>query len=358
MLVRTDQLVEGCILAQEVKALSAKPIMTKRTVLTNQHIEILESFLVEKVEVEAFLSNGQPFNPHLLSMLESKPPREDSFLQMYLKATYSYRKMYESWESGAPIDYASVRKTIIPLIEKSLQHDDEVFTLYHYSNEEEYIFHHSVAVALIASAIAQGLGHNKKDVIQVGIAGFLMDCGMSRIDQRIIRNVAVLKKEEFIQIKEHPIFSYQMVSKQPVIQDEIKLAVLQHHERYDKSGYPFGLAEDKLHPYTKILAVADVFHAMTSSRKYRSKQSPFKVVEQLKQETFGKYDLTIVQALILNVCNFSIGNKVRLSNKKNAEIVFIDSTNPSRPMVRELESEKFIALNQEIDIYIEELIKS
>jgi HD-GYP domain-containing protein (c-di-GMP phosphodiesterase class II) len=356
MLVKTEQLVEGCILAKEVKAITAKPIMTKRTVLTNKHIEILESFLVENVEIEAFLSNGQPFNPQLLSMLDKKP-REDSFLQMYLKTTQAYKKMYEGWQSGTPIDYAAVRKSIIPMIEKSLLHQDEVFTLYHYSNEDEYIFHHSVAVSLIAAAIASSLGYRKKDIIQVGIAGFLMDCGMSRIDQKILKNVAVLKKEEFAQIKEHPIFSYQMVSKQAVIQDEIKLAVLQHHERYDKSGYPFGLAEDKIHQYTKILAVADVFHAMTSSRKYRSKQSPFKVVEQLRHETFGKYDLAIVQALTNNVCNFSVGNKIRLSNRKIAEVVFIDATSPSRPMVREVDTDKFVTLKQELDIYIEEVLK-
>ncbi|WP_230503800.1 HD-GYP domain-containing protein [Sutcliffiella rhizosphaerae] len=357
MLVRTDQLVEGCILAQEVKAISTKPIMTKRTVLTNHHIEILESFLIEKVEIEAFLSNGQPFNPHLLSMLENKPPKEESFLQMYFKATQAYKKMFEGWESGTPIDYASVRKTIIPLIEKSLQYQNEVFTVYHYSNEEDYIYHHSVAVALIAAAIGNVLGNSKKDIIQVGIAGFLMDCGMSKIDPKILKNVAVLKKEEFAQIKEHPIFSYQMVSKQPVIQDEIKLAVLQHHERYDKSGYPFGLSEEKIHSYTKILSVADVFHAMTSPRKYRSKQSPFKVVEQLKQETFGKYDLAIVKALIENVCNFSVGDKILLSNDKAAEVVFTDSTFPSRPMVREEETGKFISLSHELDIFIEEVIR-
>ncbi|WP_339148269.1 MULTISPECIES: HD-GYP domain-containing protein [unclassified Sutcliffiella] len=356
MLVKTEQLVEGCILAKEVKALTSKPIMTKRTVLTNEHIEILESFLVEKVEVETFLSNGQPFNPQLLAMIEKKP-KEDSFLQLYFKATQAYKRMYEGWESGTPIDYSAVRKTIIPLIEKSLQHQEEVFTVYHYTNEEEYIYHHSVAVALIAAAIANALGNKKKDIIQVGIAGFLMDCGMSRIDQKILKNVAVLKREEFSQIKEHPILSYQMVSKQPVIQDEIKLAVLQHHERYDKTGYPFGLAEDKIHPYTKILAVADVFHAMTSPRKYRSKQSPFKVLEQLKHETFGKYDLSIVQALITNVCSFSIGDKIRLSNEKIAEIVFLDPSNPPRPMVRELDSDRFITLTQELDIYIEEVVK-
>ncbi|NLP50354.1 HD-GYP domain-containing protein [Bacillus sp. RO1] len=356
MLVKTEQLVEGCILAQEIKALTSKPIMPKRTVLTNQHIEILESFLVEKVEIEAFLSNGQPFNPQLLTMIEDKP-KEDSFLQMYLKATQSYKKMYEAWGSGAPIDYSAVRKTIIPLIEKSLQYQEEVFTVYHYTNEEDYIYHHSVAVAIIASAIAKSLGYKKKDIIQVGIAGFLMDCGMSRIDQKILKNVAALRKEEFAQIKEHPIFSYQMVSKQPVIQDEIKLAVLQHHERYDKTGYPFGLSEDKIHTYTKILAVADVFHAMTSPRKYRSKQSPFKVVEQLKHETFGKYDLSIVQALISNVCSFSIGDKIKLSNNKIAEVAFIDPQHPSRPMVREIDSDQFLTLNQELDIHIEEVLK-
>ncbi|WP_223702799.1 HD-GYP domain-containing protein [Sutcliffiella deserti] len=356
MLVKTVQLVEGCILAKEVKSIATKPIMTQRTILNSQHIEMLELFLIDEVEIEAFLSNGQPFNPQLLPVEEHKPI-EDSFLQMYFKAIQGYKKLYKTWQSGSPIDYSEVRNAIIPMIEKSLLFQEEVFSVYHYTDEEEYIYHHSVAVSIIAASIAKTMGYSKKDIIQVGIAGFLMDCGMSRIDQKILKNVAVLKKEEFDQIKEHPIFSYQMVSKQPVIQDDIKLAVLQHHERYDKSGYPFGLSEDKIHHYTKILAVADVFHAMTSPRKYRRKQSPFKVIEQLKHETFGKYDLAVVQALTNSVCKFSVGVNLRLSNRKIVQVVFIDPNTPTRPMVKAVDSEQYITLNQELDLYVEEILK-
>ena len=77
----------------------------------------------------------------------------------------------------------------------------------------------------------------------------------------------------------------------------MKLAILQHHERLDGSGYPRGDKMEQISVFSQILAVADVFHAMTSERIYRSKESPFKVIELIKEEEFGKFDIKVVQAL-------------------------------------------------------------
>ena len=88
--------------------------------------------------------------------------------------------------------------------------------------------------------------------------------------------------------------------------------------------YSLGLTGDKIHKYARIIAISDMYHAMTSERLYKEKQSPFKVIEEIEQDQFSKLDPEIVRSFIRNLANFSIGTKVRLSNKKNAEIVFID----------------------------------
>ena len=86
--------------------------------------------------------------------------------------------------------------------------------------------------------------------------------------------------------------------------------------------------------FHKLFAVADVFHAMTSERIYRSKESPFKVIEMIKEEEFGKFDIKVVQALLDLVGNLSIGTKVQLTNGDVGEIIFIHRDARLRPMVK------------------------
>ena len=353
MLVKTSGLVEGCIIAKNIKSLTNKPIITKNTVLTTEHIKVLESFLVEEVEVEPTLANGEAFLP---SANEEVPlEKEEDFVQLYFNTVQDYKKIFGKWQSGSHIDYAAVRKIIFPLIERILAEPKNIRNIHHYSNKNDYLYHHAVATSLISVLIANQMQLDKREIAIVAISAFLMDCGMSRIDTKILQSVSILKKEEFAQIKEHPIYSYQMVSKIPYIQDEVKLAILQHHERQDRSGYPFGLSEDKLHNVSKIISVADVYHAMTSERVYRPKQSPFKVLEQLQQDAFGKFDLLVVKALNTVVCSLSIGNKIKLSNGDIAEVAFIEQDFPTRPMVKIENTGEFISLKQRLELFIEDI---
>ena len=86
--------------------------------------------------------------------------------------------------------------------------------------------------------------------------------------------------------------------------------------------------------FSQILAVADVFHAMTSERIHRSKESPFKVIEMIKEEEFGKFDIKVVQALLDLVGNLSIGTKVLLTNGEVGEVIFVHRDARLRPMVK------------------------
>ncbi|WP_096156150.1 MULTISPECIES: HD-GYP domain-containing protein [Bacillus] len=355
MLVNTGSLVEGCILAKNIKSLTNKPIITKNTILTPEHIKVLESFLIDEVEVEPTLANGEPFLPKEMDETIAPADKEEDFVQIYFNTVQNYKKLFGKWQSGAHIDYGVVRQTIIPLIERLLAEPRNVRNIHHYSNKRDYLYHHAVATSLISVSIAQQMQLEKREIAIVAVAAFLMDCGMCRIDSKILQSVSILKKDEFVQIKEHPIYSYQMVSKIPYIQDEVKLAILQHHERQDRSGYPFGLQDDKLHTVSRIISVADVYHAMTSERMYRPKQSPYKVLEQLQQEAFGKFDLLVVKALIAVFCSISIGTIVKLSSGDVAEVAFIEQDSPTRPMVKVQKTGEFISLKQRLDLYIEDI---
>jgi HD-GYP domain-containing protein (c-di-GMP phosphodiesterase class II) len=356
--VKINQLQEGCILAEDVIGKTKKPIIPKNTVLTPVLLNVLEKFLIKDVYVESVLVNGNPFKPTevLEQRHHSSNETKEEITSLYLKAVQRYKKSFQSWQSGFPIDIGEIRAIIIPLLDQLIDNRNELLTLYRYTTEEEYLYHHAVSVGLLSGFLAKHLNYSKGDCYQIALAGILCDCGMSKIDEKIIMKKSALTAEEYREVKQHTVFGYKMVQKIPVLQEGVKLAVLQHHERNDGSGYPFGINDKQIHPYSKIVAVADVYHAMVSERLYRKKQSPFKALEQVQVDSFGKVSMEVVQILLDSLATFNVGTKVKLSNGEMAEIVFIQREEPTRPIVKNINTNEFISLSEQRNIYIEEII--
>ena len=354
--VKVSQLQEGCILSEDVMSKSKHPIIPKDTVLTPFLLTILEKFLVEDVCVEPVLANGERFKPDEFIKNNRNAEGDIKNMSHYLKAVEQYKRLFQAWQSGIAVDIGEIRKIIIPLVDRVIESKRDLFGLYRYATKEDYIYHHAVGVGLLSGFLAKQLNYQKGDYYQVALAGVLSSCGMAKVDPRLLSKGSALTSNEYQEIKQHTVHGYKMVHKIPALQEGAKLAVLQHHERNDGSGYPFGMDGKKIHPYSKIVAVADIYYALVSERPYRRRQSPFKALEQLHADSFGRLSVEVVKILLDNLTSFNIGTKVKLSNGELAEIVFIYPDSPTRPMVKDLTTDQFISLKENRDIYIEEVI--
>ncbi|MGM7684008.1 HD-GYP domain-containing protein [Cytobacillus sp. Hm23] len=358
MKVSIDQLQEGCILSDDVKSISNRPIMVKGTVLNENLLNILHIFLVESVKVDTFLVNGELFKPTKPNeeKIEEQEEKALTFIDHYLQVVTYYKKMFTSWQAGSSVDIGDIRKHLLPLLERFLENPSSIFLLHQHSTKEDYLYHHGVTVSLLAGFLGKQLHYSQGDWIQIALAGFLCDCGMAKINPKILRKQSSLTEEERLEVNKHPEYSYKMVEKIGVLKKGVKEAVLQHHIREDGTGYPVGILKGILHPFSKIIAVADVYHAMTSEREYKAKQSPFVVMDLIIQDSFGKLDTNVVHALTKIVTNYAIGQKVKLSNGYTGKIVFVEEKNPTRPMVNLFKSNEIIQLKDYRDVYIEEVI--
>lgn len=353
--VQVNRLQEGYRLLEDVVVNQDQVIIRKNSSLTNELIRVLQAYLIKNVEVEKIDTPSEQSSGTSEKWF-SEERKPSSFISRYLEIIEEYKEMYLSWGRGSSIQISKVRELLLPLLEHINNNEHQIFLLHHFSTKEEYMYQHPVAVSLIANLIGRQIGLSKGERIQLSIAGFLIDCGMCKINPSIILKKETLLPDEYEEIKRHPVYSYQMTKNISTLSHESKLAVLQHHERLDGSGYPFKIDQTKIHPFSQILAVADVYHAMTSERVYRKKQSPFKVLEEMMQDSFGKFDIQYIDTLIQLISNFSIGTKVRLTNNKTGEIVFINPQNPIRPLIRMDEDNEFINLLQHMDLYIDEVI--
>ncbi|MDQ0297619.1 HD-GYP domain-containing protein (c-di-GMP phosphodiesterase class II) [Salibacterium salarium] len=363
MIVRREQLIEGCILTEDVFAVTSHPIIKKKTVLTAEHLEILKAFFIKKVQVEDTLEDGTPFSPEGPNEEEETETGEEivqeqpaTFLDYYEEAVQEYKTLFNKWVGGANVELDKVRSILHPLIEKMQEYPSKVLLLHHYNTRNNYLYHHAVSTALLSVYLAKKSGMAKKEWLQAGVAGALCDAGMAKLPTAILYNKEHLEEREYEEVKNHPYYSYSMVKEAKMVSEEVLFAVLQHHEREDGSGYPLQVKNDQIHKLSKIVSVADVYHAMTSERYYSDKQSPYKVIDQMNKEEFGKLDPQILKLLMDSLVNFSIGAMVRLSNGQAAKIIYIDNKYPADPMVRLHDTDEMIQLSSKEEPFIEEIL--
>ncbi|MBP1971063.1 HD-GYP domain-containing protein (c-di-GMP phosphodiesterase class II) [Virgibacillus natechei] len=360
MRVETSQLAAGCVLLNEVNGKSGQPIIPKNTVLTEEHIKVLRFFLVESVEISSKTVDGDPFIPKDPKQEESEQVKEIEssllFRDHFEYVVTTYKKLFKNWQNGMEIDMSQVRKIMIPLLERMDEIGSAVYTLHHYTTKKDYFYYHSVAVGILAAFIGRKMGYNKGEWIQLGLGGFLSDSGMVKMDPAILSKESSLTSDELDKIRKHPIYSYRLLDNISILSNKVKLAVLQHHERLDGSGYPLGLTQGKIHMYARIIAVCDMYHAMTSERLYKGNQSPFSVMEEMQKEQYSTLDTQVVMQFIKSLADFSIGTRVSLSNQATGEIVFIENKYPTRPMVKLDATNDIISLKDKLDLYIEQVL--
>ena len=216
---------------------------------------------------------------------------------------------------------------------------------------DEYTVHHSLNVAIIAGFLGRWMGYEGQQLRDLVLAGLLHDIGKMQVPLEVLHKPDKLTESELSMVRQHPTGGYALLQGLSGISREVARGVLEHHERCDGSGYPYGFVSSEIHTYAKIIAVADTYDAMTSDRAHQKKDIPFRVVETISQEMFNKLEPSICTVFLNNVHEVFLGTKVVLSNGMEAEVVFLGRYATSRPVVR-TSGGQFIDLESAKDISI------
>jgi HD-GYP domain-containing protein (c-di-GMP phosphodiesterase class II) len=365
MEMKVEKLKAGMTLENDVLGLSGHPIIPKNTVLTSEHIDVLKAFCIQTVEIKSddlkkfsTRSKNQSHASFVRTQaLEKKENEREKFFDLYMKGVASYEREFNKWKSGLGIDMNTMRKIMIPLIKSIEFHKDRLRRILDYSIKEKYIYHHAVSVGMISSAIAQNMKLGRGISIQVGLAGLLADCGMAKI-----KNVSLIYKpdkllnSQYNDIKQHVIYSYNMVKNHNLLRPETKLSILQHHERLDGSGYPMGEKGKRIHIFSQIVGISDLFHAMVSERVYKKKQPLFKVLEMINRDFFGQFDIQVVNAILDVFAHFSIGTRIKLLDQRTGTVLFVNNIERTRPIIKIEGSNEVIDLAVKRDLLIDEIL--
>jgi putative nucleotidyltransferase with HDIG domain len=167
---------------------------------------------------------------------------------------------------------------------------------------------HSLRVARYAAAIGEAMGLDPTEITALRSAGYLHDIGKVAVDKYLFGKPAALDPEEFRAMADHTTVGHQIVSGIQFPWPMIPEVVRWHHERADGSGYPDALQMDEIPTSARIIAIADTFDAMTSTRPYRESHSVGGTLSELVRLAPQKYDPNVVQALLIQIRRDAVGS--------------------------------------------------
>ena len=213
---------------------------------------------------------------------------------------------------------------------------------------DEYTFKHSVDVATMAIVLGRKMRLKPEELHEIGVAGLLHDLGKSKIPSSVLNKAGKLTDEEFSMMKQHSVLGYNMIKDKTDISENVKMGVLQHHEKLDGRGYPMGLQKDQIHPYASILTVVDIYDALVTDRPYKNAFSPRDAVEMMMTMT-AELDIKALRGFLRSVILYPMGSQVELSNGEKAVVVDNGTSHVLRPKVVGLGTGKVYNLADDIN---------
>ena len=365
--INTFELKEGMVTVEPVKTKRGQELIPAGTTLTKQMISRMEFYgigfahideasLLTEEEKQAILqaaiahkfshSSSEAKSDELKPEVRipqnevaysQKVKRSKTFQEYSLNSSIVTELLRQQLEGFVfeqkPMDYdqmlASVKSLITPG-QTVIQYFDMLHNL---RSSDDSVFSHSLNVAMISRILGKWLKWSRDDLDALVIAGLLHDIGKITIPSEILNKEGKLTDEEFEQIRSHPRAGYDLI-RDLKIDSRIKKAALQHHERCDGTGYPMRVDEIMLDDFAMVIAIADVYDAMTAARKYRAPLCPFQVIREFERDGYHKYKTEFLLTFLRRIAATYQNNRVILSDGQAAKIILLNQNSLSNPLVQ------------------------
>lgn len=236
---------------------------------------------------------------------------------------------FDSLEKQGNFSIDLIDDALNSIIEELFSRKDILVSMNQISSVSDNTLIHSINTAVLSLLIGKELNLSNDDMKKLAEGSILHDIGKIALNQSILFKNGKLTKEEFEHIKLHPGLGYRMIQKNVNLTEDSRKIALQHHERMDGSGYPNGLKSDEIHLFSKIVAVADMFDALTAERCYRKSMSNYNAYKILTNDVSNKkIDSSLLALLLKNVAIYPNGIIVYLSD---GTLGIVKSQNPELP---------------------------
>lgn len=352
---QTKDLLPGMVTAIPVRTKRGQLIINPNVELTRTLISRLEFYGIASVQItenkQVATPMETPKDPAYFpakSPVSAPSPVSDASYSQKLKSSPEFQRFqvdftlrsqdlkncFDAYLSdGGTVNKEELLSKTISLVNPK-QTTLDVFDMLHNMRQvNDSTYAHSLNVAIISRIIGKWLHFSNEELDTLTLAGLLHDIGKTKIPDEVLNKDGKLTDEEFQMIRNHPKYGYDILKSQP-LNSHIKKAALMHHERCDGSGYPMGLTMEEIDDYALIIAIADVYDAMTAARSYRAPLCPFEVIAEFEKDGLQKYKPKYILTFLENIANAYQNNRVMLSDGTSTRIVLLNHRRLSKPLVQ------------------------
>lgn len=314
----------GMELAKNVHTDDSTILLNERTVLTKGAIKSLRARGILSVSIFEEVRN----NP-------ITDPKVQKFINEYNQSVTVVQKAFDTLRTTKEVPLEVFAKASDAIAQNLQEVGNVVDQLYILPEQcDDATYRHSVNVSVIAALIATWLRYPPDSINAVSLAGLMHDVGKSQLPKQLLNTGRQLLQEDYALYKQHVEFGRKLVSGLTEISPSVISGISDHHEREDGSGYPNKLRGEDIHPYAKIVAIADLYdEALTINQNNHLLFTPYTSLEKLRSELF-RLEPKACLTFITNMTDFLSCNKVALTNTCQARVVCVNKELPSRSIVQ------------------------
>ena len=267
--------------------------------------------------------------------LRARAPRAGASRELYDEAKATIEQVLDSVGRGQAPSLNEAR-LIAERIHTSLLHDNVLVNRSLEPHTPYDLASHSTNVAVIAGKLALGMALPSEEIVRAIQAGLVHDLGMARLPRTLLANPGTFTDEERQELRTHPQLGAEALEPLGPRYEWLQQIVLQEHERRQGQGYPLGLKGGLIDPLARLVAVADVFEALSHPRTYRSPNTALEALEQVASMGGEWFDPGVVAALVNEISAFPLDSFVQLTTGEIAQVLATNPENLFRPQVQVL----------------------
>ena len=365
-------------------AFSKTVYLDKDTVFVNANMQITEAEILKlrKFGIKEVQTKGEPVEVDrnsagsLDDILSTEDLHEEElflkeifdktnklkteFTALYNETVENVKSIYTTVSVDKYIEINKVRDNIEKIVDHVRENPQFSYTLLGLPVTSYYLYNQVTFALFYSVLIGQLLEFSRPKLIDLGIAGFFADIGMTKIPPGISEKTSKLTDEELKVFVRHPLVGYQLITQKIKLKSSLAFVSLHHHENFNGTGYPQKIKGKDIDQMARIYTIADNFSALVNNRPWRKKSLPYEVMKGMISTDVNKFDLNIIRPFLAVMSMYPVGSCAELSDGRIGLVIASSQDKPLRPSLRIIKNSdgsflkklSFVNLSKNTDLYI------
>ncbi len=313
-----------------------------------EHKKRNTGFAIKKVVKKPKLASGKgEFNKikeivdYQISADEIKPPEKIKTFeqeiniaqQVHVRTGHVIKRFLHDAQKGVAVNSGMATNAVYECMRSILRSPDAMMLMTHLRSKDEYTWHHSMNVCVLAIALGRHLNLRYDELITLGLCGMLHDIGKMRLPSDILEHPGVYTPEERLIMQSHTSLGYKILSENSSIADIVAEVAHNHHERIDGQGFPRRLKSHQISPFAKMIAIVDTYDAVTTERSYKQGKTHLEAINILLESSGRALDETLVNHFIQCIGVYPSGSIVETNNGEIGMVIEVNQKKKLKPKV-------------------------